>query len=159
MTRVVAWDVDTDDEEFIKEFLEANPICLETFTTCGSRGFTCWFIMEGEIPSAKKIVLRTNQKPLKNDAIEWRSNGYSVIDGLHPDTKKPYTVLRDLPVRRVKWTEDFKCPGPLFSKFWPRLFEEKGKATPNETGTVLSAWQKRRRIAYVNHHYEVTDWK
>jgi hypothetical protein len=126
VTRVVGWDVDTDDPDFIAEFLEANPLCLETFTTHGSRGFTSWFIMEDEIPRPKKIILRKNLPPLKNDAIEWRSSGYSVIDGLHPDTGLPYSVIRDLPVRIVKWS-DFKCPGAAYAKNWPRAFEKEEK--------------------------------
>lgn len=160
MTKVAAWDVDTDDEVFIKDFLDANPICLETFTTKGSRGFTCWFIVEDEIPKAKKITLRKNVRPLKDEAIEWRSNGYSVIDGLHPDTQGPYVVLRNLPVKRVKWAEAFKCPGALFSKLWPQQFEDKTTSRPAPgVENTLSAWQRRRRIAYVNYNYDVTDWK
>ena len=54
--------------------------------------------------------------------MEWRGNGYSVIHGLHPKGMM-YEVVNPRLVELKPWKE-ITCPGPDWSKTWPKLHDK-----------------------------------
>lgn len=90
LTRVCAWDFDTDDPRVAAEFFAANPFFVNTVFTVGARGFTAWCKMKGPYPMRKVEV------DVRGEKVEWRGNGYSVIHGLHPSGRM-YRIYSNLP--------------------------------------------------------------
>lgn len=86
--------IDVDDDSLVEPFLEVNPQLRETLQTHGSRGLVFWIRITGKYPSTSKLKTDSGE-----DAGEFRSTGsYSIICGIHPDTKGPYKFVVKKPV-------------------------------------------------------------
>lgn len=84
--------IDIDLDELVEPVVQANVhINLkDTLRTRGARGAVFWVRFVGNYPQ-KTFLLKTRTD---DDAGEFRSTGsQSIIAGIHPDTKKPYTII------------------------------------------------------------------
>ena len=80
--------IDIDQDDLVQPFLDSNPCLKATLQTHGARGRVFWVRFNGNYPKHMKKLKTQSGKP----AGEFRSNGVqSIIWGIHPDTKKPYT--------------------------------------------------------------------
>ena len=84
--------LDVDDDSLVEPYLALNPWLKDTLQTHGRRGRVFWLRMAGDYP-AKTKPLETLSG---SDAGEWRAgkNSQSIIHGIHPDTGKPYQVVK-----------------------------------------------------------------
>jgi hypothetical protein len=80
LTQICAWDFDFEEGKVIEEFMAANPFMRHTIMTVGNRGFTAWIRIAGPYPERNHIVTAHDKYKL-----EWRGNGYSIIQGKHPE--------------------------------------------------------------------------
>lgn len=84
--------LDVDDNKWVEPFLALNPFLNKTLQTRGRRGRVFWLRMAGEY-----VNRMANLKLNSGVHIgEWRAgkNSQSIIHGIHPDTGKPYQVLK-----------------------------------------------------------------
>ncbi len=92
--------IDFDNEEALASFKRNNKHLTDTLQTKGNRGQNFWFIIEGEYP--EKTTLLTH--PDLGNVGEWRSGGgQTIIQGIHKDTKKPYTFLKEVRPKRIQF--------------------------------------------------------
>ncbi len=103
--------IDIDDDAALEPFLGLNPLLRGTLRSRGARGAQLWVKIDGEYPKLTKI--KTTQGA---DFGEWRADGgQSVIHGIHPDTKKPYTVQHhagpiEIKFDEIRWPDNLKLP-------------------------------------------------
>jgi hypothetical protein len=131
--------IDCDSPEAVGEMLALNPLLKNTLATSGRperRSF--WVRCIGEYP----------EKIFKAEGWgEWRGDGQSIIDGIHPDTGKPYAIINQSSALEVKF-EDIKWPSSLQAKFTghgaastsfphpiPKETKETGQKGPKKQGT------------------------
>jgi SpoU rRNA methylase family enzyme len=166
LTQIVAWDFDLWDLAPAILFLNANPWAWENaLFTVGRKGFTLWFKILGLYPKHKVDDVWENGPKPELDAskeakeawehIEWRSNGYSVVHGLHPESKecyRIYTVGAGMP--EVPWAK-FYCPDATF-KNWPRLFKDENKY---KRGRPLSKELLEARLRIVEELFKIIEIK
>lgn len=84
--------VDLDHESLYKEFED-----YETYTTKTGKGNHIYFRSEGFLPENRKL----NDYRFRHVDIK-SQGGYVLAEGsIHPDTKKPYEVIKDIPIMKI----------------------------------------------------------
>lgn len=86
--------VDLDDESLYDEFND-----VETYTVKTGKGYHLYFYWVGFQPPNKKLDDKRGRH------IDIKSQGGYVIGAgsIHPETKKPYRVIKDVPVKKVEY--------------------------------------------------------
>ena len=111
--------LDVDDDSLVEPYLALNPWLKDTLQTHGRRGRVFWLRMAGDYPA--------KTKPLETlsggDAGEWRAgkNCQSIIHGIHPDTGKPYQVVKMakplvMDFSSIVWPKEISNPPQLETK-------------------------------------------
>ncbi len=102
--------IDCDTDNFLAEFLAANPALVGSLRTRGSRGGNVWVRCVGGYPRMSKI------KTAKGDEVgEWRANGaQTIISGQHP-SGGDYSFIVDAPPAEITfesivWPEGWQQP-------------------------------------------------
>jgi hypothetical protein len=103
--------IDVDSDYDLESFLEMNPLFTNTLQTRGARGGNIWFRMTGKYPKLTPLKRKNGSK-----FGEFRSDGaQTVIDGIHPDTKKRYELVNKatpitISFESIIWPEDLILP-------------------------------------------------
>jgi hypothetical protein len=90
--------LDCDSEEAVQEVQKRFPFLADTFATRGRpERISYWMQMVGPYPEIHKEV----------KDLEWRGgNGHQcVVDGIHPDTGKRYSIAQDKPIQRYSYEQ------------------------------------------------------
>jgi AAA domain/Bifunctional DNA primase/polymerase, N-terminal len=137
-------DLDVDDSSLAKavyeRLLSLNPRLSHTLTSRG-RPTRCqiWFRVIGEFPYDKdKLIISledgTKIGELRNgEGNQWQS----VLTGIHPETRRPYTFLIEEPAIEIHWSELIWPPEWVLS--W-----NKSKADqPRGGGTSDYEWTRK----------------
>lgn len=119
-----AVDIDTDGE--VEPFLACNPSLLESLRTRGAKGCQIFTFIRGNYPER---IIRSGLKTNGKAAAEWRGGGgYSLIFGVHPETKKPYERLVDEPALVINWSDI------IWPKHWEMPFDDRQGGSCNRVG-------------------------
>ena len=127
--------LDLDDHALIEPFLKLNPFLNGTLQTHGARGRVFWLRMAGEYPT-KTVKLKTQSG---SDCGEWRAgkNTQSIIHGIHPDTGKPYQVVKMakplvVEFSSIVWPKEISNPPKLETQLPVTATEEAEEAEDTE---------------------------
>lgn len=97
----------------LNEFFGLNPCLKYSLRTKGRRGSSVWIKVEGCYPSRVKALNLVNYG---NPVGELRFNQYSLIQGIHPVTGKPYHVLVDAPAFYISFADIRWLDGSTLAK-------------------------------------------
>jgi hypothetical protein len=147
LTRIVAFDIDSNDPRVQEELFSKYPLLAKTIQTIGQRGLTTWFICSGDFVAKQATI------EVRGEKVEWRGSKYSIIHGQHPISKKDYQFFLNEGLQTLPNVDE--PPGPDW-KNWPSV---KPKSDlPKIPKKPLPAWIAKARAQVVEKNYQVLEW-
>ena len=108
--------IDFDSDEWVQNFLVANPALRRTLQTRGNRGSNLWVRCTGPYPSSYRIrTIPNHESGERIDVGEWRADGnQTIISGKHPTGCDYIFVTKAPPVsiafEEINWSDGLQPP-------------------------------------------------
>jgi hypothetical protein len=148
-TSLCAVDIDSDNEA--EPFLARNPSLIGSLRTRGAKGCQVFVFIRGNYPER---VIHSGFKINGKAAAEWRGGGgYSVLYGIHPDTKKPYQRIVDQPAVVIEWAEIVWPP------HWQMPFDGQANNDGVGGGQEEASVNRVSPARFVPPFFSTVDWR